>query len=35
MSKKDATNPKEVRNQNYETKQMNTSENFKKKKRFS
>ena len=32
MSKKETTNPKEVRNQNYETKKMNTSENFKKKK---
>ena len=32
MSRKETTNPKEVRNQNYETKKMNTSENFKKKK---
>ena len=32
MSKKETTNPKEVRNQNYEPKRMNTSENFKKKK---
>ena len=32
MSKKETTNPREVRNQNYETKKMNTSENFKKKK---
>ena len=32
MSKKESTNPKEVRNQNYEAKKMNTSENFKKKK---
>ena len=32
MSKKEKTNPKEVRNQNYEAKKMNTSENFKKKK---
>ena len=32
MSKKETTNPKEVRNQNYEAKKMNTSENFKKKK---
>jgi len=32
MSKKEATNPKEVRNQNYEAKKMSTSENFKKKK---
>ena len=32
MSKKETTNTKEVRNQNYETKKMNTSENFKKKK---
>ena len=31
MSKKETTNPKEDRNQNYETKKMNTSENFKKK----
>ena len=32
MNKKEKTNPKEVRNQNYEAKKMNTSENFKKKK---
>ncbi len=32
MSKKETTNPKEVGNQNYEAKKMNTSENFKKKK---
>ncbi len=32
MSKKETTNPKEDRNQNYETKKMNTSENFRKKK---
>jgi len=32
MSKKETTNPKEVRNQNYEGKKMNTSENFKKRK---
>jgi len=32
MSKNETTNPKEVRNQNYETKKMNTSENLKKKK---
>ena len=32
MSKKETTNPKEVKNQNYEVKKMNTSENFKKKK---
>ena len=32
MSKKETTNPKEVRNQNYEAKRMSTSENFKKKK---
>jgi len=32
MGKKETTNPKEVRNQNYETKKMNTSDNFKKKK---
>ena len=32
MSKKETTNPKDVRNQNYEAKKMNTSENFKKKK---
>ena len=32
MSKKETTNPKEVKNQNYEIKKMNTSENLKKKK---
>ena len=32
MNKKETTNPKELRNQNYEAKKMNTSENFKKKK---
>ena len=32
MSKKETTNPKELKNQNYEAKKMNTSENFKKKK---
>ena len=32
MSKKETTNPKERRNQNYESKKMNTSENLKKKK---
>jgi len=32
MSKKGTTNSKEVRNQNYEAKNMNTSENLKKKK---
>jgi len=32
MSKKETTNPKEVKNQNYEAKKMNTSENIKKKK---
>ena len=32
MGKKETTNPKEVRNQNYESKKMNTSENFMKKK---
>jgi len=32
MSKKETTNPKEVRNQNYEAKKMNNSENYKKKK---
>ena len=30
MSKKETTNPKEIRNQNYEFKKMNTSEKFKK-----
>lgn len=32
MNKKETTNPKEVRNPNYEAKRMNTSENLKKKK---
>ena len=32
MSKKETTNPKEIRNQNYEAKKMNTYENTKKKK---
>ena len=32
MSKNETTNPKEVRNQNYESKKMNTSSNLKKKK---
>ena len=32
MNKKETTNSKEVRNQNYEAKKMNTSENLKKKK---
>ena len=32
MSKKETTNPKEVRNQNYEAKKMNPSKNSKKKK---
>ena len=32
MSKKETTNPKEIKNQNHEAKKMNTSENFKKKK---
>jgi len=32
MSKKESTNPKEFRNQNYEAKKMNTYENSKKKK---
>ena len=32
MSKKESTNSKEVRNQNYEDKKMNISENLKKKK---
>ena len=31
MSKKETANSKEIRNQNYEAKKMNTSENFKKK----
>jgi len=33
MSKKETTNPKEIRNQNYEAKKMNTYENSKKKKK--
>ena len=32
MSKNETTNAKEVRNQNYEAKKMNTSENLNKKK---
>jgi len=32
MSKKETTNPNEVKNHNYEAKKMNTSENLKKKK---
>ena len=32
MNKKETSNPKELRNQNYETKKMNTSENSNKKK---
>jgi len=32
MNKKETSNPKELRNQNYETKKMNTSENSKGKK---
>ena len=32
MNKKETTSPKEVRNQNYEAKKMNTHENSKKKK---
>jgi len=32
MNKKETTNPKELRNQNYEAKKMNTSSNIKKKK---
>ena len=32
MSKKETTNPKELKNQNYEPKKMNTSSNLKKKK---
>ena len=32
MSKKETTNPKEIKNQNHEAKKMNTSENFKKRK---
>ena len=32
MTKKETTNPKELKNQNYEAKKMNTSSNLKKKK---
>ena len=32
MNKKETTNPKELKNQNYEAKKMNTSPNLKKKK---
>jgi len=32
MNKKETTNPKEQKNQNYEAKKMNTSSNLKKKK---
>ena len=32
MNKKETSTPKELKNQNYEAKKMNTSENFKKKK---
>ena len=32
MNKKETTNPKETKNQNYEAKKMNTSSNLKKKK---
>ena len=32
MKKKETSNPKELRNQNYETKKMNTSEKIRKKK---
>ena len=32
MNKKETSNPKELKNQNYENKKMNTSENSKKKK---
>ena len=32
MNKKETTNPKELKNQNYEAKKMNTSSNIKKKK---
>ena len=32
MSRKETTNPKEARNQNYEEKKLNTNENLKKKK---
>ena len=31
MNKKETSNPKQVRNQNYEVKKMNTSQNQKKK----
>ena len=31
MSKKETTNPKEIRKQNYEAQKMNNSKNFKKK----
>ena len=31
MNKKETTNPKELKNQNYEAKKMNTSSNLKKK----
>ena len=33
MSKKETTNPKELKNQNYEAKKMNTSEKLKEKER--
>jgi len=32
MNKKETTNPKELKNQNYDAKKMNTSEKLKKKK---
>ena len=32
MSKRETTNPKEIKNQNHEAKKMNTSDNFKKRK---
>ena len=32
MNKKETTNPKELKNQNYEAKKMNTTSNLKKKK---
>ena len=32
MNKKETSNPKEVRKQNYEAKKMNTSENLRKRK---
>ena len=32
MNKKETTNPKELKNQNYEAKKMNTSSKLKKKK---